>query len=55
MRETAYHETLNQGRQPEGNRLVYNKETLGFRLDSASQIATFRDGTHPIAKPINDF
>jgi len=54
-RETAYNEIPNQRRQAKGNRLVYNKETLGFHLDSTFQIATFRDGAHPIAKLINDF
>jgi NTE family protein len=51
--ETAYYEKPNRNRQPQ-DRLVYNKETLGFRLDSTSQIAVF-NGSRTSAKPINDF
>ena len=34
---------------------LYNKETLGFRLDSEREIATFRDQAEPVAEPIDDF
>lgn len=34
---------------------VYNRETLGFRLDSAAEIAVFRDQAEPISHPVNDF
>ena len=34
---------------------VYNKETLGFRLDSAAEIAVFRDHCEPNSEEINDF
>jgi len=34
---------------------IYNKETLGFRLDSEREIATFRDQAEPVAEPIDDF
>jgi NTE family protein len=34
---------------------VFNKETLGFRLDSAAEIAVFRDHAEPINYPVNDF
>lgn len=34
---------------------VFNKETLGFRLDSASEIAAFRDHAEPVHQKINDF
>jgi NTE family protein len=34
---------------------LYNKETLGFRLDSEGEIATFRDQAEPVAEPIDDF
>ncbi|MFX0202520.1 MAG: patatin-like phospholipase family protein [Candidatus Hodarchaeota archaeon] len=37
------------------NPYVYNKETLGFRLDSEREIAMFRDQAEPVAEPINDF
>jgi NTE family protein len=34
---------------------VYNKETLGFRLDSAREIAVFRDQAEPEHQKIEDF
>jgi NTE family protein len=34
---------------------LYNKETLGFRLDSAREIAVFRDQAEPPTSKINDF
>ncbi|WP_298436170.1 patatin-like phospholipase family protein [Geobacter sp.] len=34
---------------------VYNEETLGFRLDSASEIAVFRDQAEPPHREIGDF
>src|SRR5206468_10408906 len=34
---------------------VYNEETLGFRLDSAKEIAVFRDQAQPVPEPIDDF
>jgi len=34
---------------------VYNKETLGFRLDTAKEIAVFRDQAEPVRNPINNF
>ncbi|MFQ5931673.1 MAG: patatin-like phospholipase family protein, partial [Nitrospiraceae bacterium] len=34
---------------------VYNKETLGFRLDSAKEIAVFRDQAEPLRETIDDF
>jgi NTE family protein len=34
---------------------VYNQETLGFRLDSAAEIAVFRDQAEPQHETINDF
>lgn len=33
---------------------VFNKETLGFRLDSANEIAVFRDHAEPIRREIKD-
>ncbi|MBI4715048.1 MAG: patatin-like phospholipase family protein [Nitrospirae bacterium] len=37
------------------NPYVFNKETLGFRLDSASEIAVFRDHAEPAHQKIDDF
>ncbi|MFO8085212.1 MAG: patatin-like phospholipase family protein [Desulfobacterales bacterium] len=34
---------------------LYNKETLGFRLDSEKEIAMFRDQAEPVAETIDDF
>ncbi len=34
---------------------VFNQETLGFRLDSAAEIAVFRDQAEPQHEEINDF
>jgi NTE family protein len=34
---------------------VYNRETLGFRLDSADEIAVFRDHAEPVPHAIDDF
>ena len=34
---------------------VFNKETLGFRLDSAKEIAVFRDHAEPAVNKIDDF
>jgi NTE family protein len=34
---------------------IYNKETLGFRLDSEREIAMFRDQAEPVAESIDDF
>lgn len=57
-RSTPYYEEINgsfvAGRQG-SSRYVYNRETLGFRLDSKEEIAMFRDGAEPPVTPINDF
>jgi NTE family protein len=34
---------------------IYNKETLGFRLDSGKEIAVFRDQAEPSPQTIDDF
>ncbi|QFU74854.1 patatin [Halioglobus maricola] len=44
-------EALIPGRSP----YVYNKETLGFRLDSAREIGVFRDGQEPASEKIDNF
>lgn len=36
-------------------RYVYNKETLGFRLDTREEISVFRDQAEPPTTPINSF
>jgi NTE family protein len=43
-RQTPYYEKKeNMTRPPSSSPYVYNKETLGFRLDSRQEIAAFRD------------
>lgn len=53
-----YYQEHNDRLQQEGKALNpygYNKETLGFRLDSAKEIAVFRDQAEPEHHPIADF
>lgn len=53
-----YYVEHNKGLKGAGRELspyVYNKETLGFRLDSAKEIAAFRDNAEPVAEQIDDF
>ena len=57
-RETEYYEAHNEslaGRRPSISRYVYNRGTLGFRLDSAEEIAVFRDQAEPPRHEIDDF
>ncbi len=37
------------------NPYVYNRQTLGLRLDTRDEIAAFRDGVPPVGKHIGDF
>ena len=37
------------------NPYVYNRQTLGLRLDTRDEIAAFRDGVPPVGKRIDDF
>ena len=41
--------------RPTSSPYIYNKETLGFRLDSAKEIAVFRDGEEPTRTDIDNF
>jgi NTE family protein len=40
---------------PKSSAYIYNKETLGFRLDSAKEIGVFRDGQEPQHNDIENF
>lgn len=40
---------------PKSSTYIYNKETLGFRLDSAKEIGVFRDGQEPPHHEIGNF
>ncbi len=42
-------------RHPGSSEYVYNKQTLGFRLDSGEQIAVFRDNAEPVHHQIDNF
>jgi NTE family protein len=55
---TDYYETHNSNLAAENKQLshyVYNQETLGFRLDTAKEIAVFRDQAEPPQEKVNDF
>lgn len=40
---------------PKSSPYIYNKETLGFRLDSEKEIGVFRDGQEPQTNKIENF
>ena len=54
-RETKYYKSENERKPGTSSRYVYNKETLGFRLDTKEEIALFRDGAEPPHEQIGDF
>jgi NTE family protein len=45
----------NRERRGNTSPFIYNRETLGFRLDSRKEIALFRDGAEPRRERIDDF
>lgn len=54
----SYYEEENKvlaERLPKSSPYIYNKETLGFRLDSAKEIGVFRDGQEPQQVKIENF
>ncbi len=59
MRETDYYAKENKaflkGANKNRARYVYNKQTLGFRLDSGREIAAFRYGNVEVARKIDGF
>lgn len=55
---TEYYDKHNKRLADDGitvSKYVFNKETLGFRLDSAKEIAVFRDHAEPEHHNIDDF
>ena len=57
-RMSEYYGKHNQALRQAGKAIspyVYNQETLGFRLDSAREIAVFRDQAEPEHRKIEDF
>lgn len=58
MRIPEYYKKENQSLTticPKSSSYIYNKETLGFRLDSAQEIGVFRDGQEPQRHEIENF
>ncbi len=58
FRETDYYTKVNEaiaGKSRPISEYVYNKETLGFRLDTKEEIAVFRDHAEPVSKTIDSF
>jgi len=56
-RVPEYYQQHNEALRAVGKEIssyVYNKETLGFKLDSEREIAVFRDQAEPPAEPIED-
>lgn len=56
--DTEYYKRENDSflkTHPDGSRYVYNRETLGFRLDTKEEIAMFRYGAEPPHTKIDDF
>lgn len=52
---TDYYAAFNRSKPSSSSPYRYNKETLGFRLDARTEIATFRDGAEPPVTEIEDF
>lgn len=56
-RKTDYYNSQNKSflkLHPASSPYIYNKETLGFRLDSSAEVALFRDQAEPVVHKIND-
>ncbi len=53
--ETSYYAEENDNKPETSSKYVFNKETLGFRLESKQQISMFRDGAEPPHAKIEDF
>ena len=56
--KTEYYEKENKRflkKNPSSSPYIYNKETLGFRLDSKQEIGVFRYGAEPVHEKIDDF
>jgi NTE family protein len=54
-RATGYYNEENKKITRTSSKYIYNKETLGFRLDTEQEIAMFRDGAEPVHEEIKDF
>jgi NTE family protein len=49
------HNEILSEQKPGISKYVYNKETLGFRLDTKKEIAVFRHGEEPVHNKIDSF
>ena len=54
-RSTKYYREENRSKPQTSSKYIYNKQTLGFRLDSREEIGLFRDGAEPVHEKIDDF
>jgi NTE family protein len=55
-RSTKYYDAINREfleKHPQSSPYAYNKETLGFRLDSKDEISLFRDQNEPVAQEVS--
>ena len=52
---TDYYNRANKAKPGSSSPYRFNKETLGFRLDSEEEIAMFRDGAEPPVTEVDDF
>ena len=50
-----YYDSANESKPATSSEYVFNKETLGFRLDSKEEIAMFRDNAEPPTTHVDDF
>lgn len=50
-----YYRDANQAKPVGSTRHIYNKQTLGFKLDTKEEIAMFLDGAKPPVAKIDDF
>ncbi|MBN1907797.1 MAG: patatin-like phospholipase family protein [Deltaproteobacteria bacterium] len=56
--QTKYYEKINKKVKRMSrpvSKYIYNKQTLGFRLDAKEEIALFRDHAEPVTKKIDNF
>jgi NTE family protein len=58
VRKTGYYDRINRNIAKKERKIspyCYNRETLGFRLDSKEEIAVFRDNAEPVHHKIDSF
>lgn len=58
LTHTEYYDEINKSLKKRKRKIadyVFNKETLGFRLDSKKEIAMFRDNAEPPVRKIENF